>query len=223
MKRLKILSVLFAISVLFAACTTPYGVYHTVKKGETLKEIAEKYHTTTEAVVRANALTSETVSEGESLFIPGVESGEQSVAPDKTEPSTVFSEPERAPSLPSDTSSSNASELVRPVEGKPVRSFGEDGSEGVDFSCAPGEQVKAALPGTVLFAASHRSFGNTVIIRHAHSRITVYAFLSEFLTKEGAIVEAGQPIGICGVAQGDTRPVLHFEVRVGGKPVKPPF
>ena len=228
MKRLTNLLALFALSFLLGACGTAYGIYYTVKKGDTVQSIAARHNATVDSLTQANTLSKdEVLSPGSSLFIPGV-----TALPSHAE--TVNSEPlsQQADSSPYKREQEIAEEeLVRdanletsftmPVQGRVVKKFKEQGSEGVDFACRRGEKVVAAAAGKVLFASAHKSFGNTVIIQHSKSLITVYAFLSEFRTKEGATVKLGELIAICGQSGINVTDALHFEVRLGGKPVDP--
>ncbi len=73
MTRLRILSLLFFILLFVASCATrPMGVYHRVKKDETLWRIARTYDTEIDVIVEVNNLPNrETVEEGSLLFIPG--------------------------------------------------------------------------------------------------------------------------------------------------------
>ena len=224
MKRLISLLALFTVSLLFLSCGTPYGLYYSVKKGDTLASVAIRYHTTPEAVASANALSSgEALEPGVSLFIPGVEelttAERVEKVPDDTQNDADSFETEVAE--PAEKDEDIATTFTMPVQRSVVKRFGVKGSEGVDFTCRRGEKVVAAAAGKVLFASAHKSFGNTVIIQHSKSLITVYAFLSEFRTKEGATVKLGETIAICGQSGINTTDALHFEVRSHGKPVDP--
>lgn len=224
MKRLTNLLALFALSFLFAACGTAYGIYYTVKKGDTVQSIAARHGATVDSLTQANNFSKdEVLSLGSSLFIPGaIASDNESVdyidTDEQSSDADIVDETEEE-MLVRDAQLETS--FTMPVQGRVLKKFKEQGSEGVDFACRRGEKVVASAAGKVLFASAHKSFGNTVIIQHSKSLITVYAFLSEFRTKEGATVKLGELIAICGQSGINTTDALHFEVRLGGKPVDP--
>ncbi|MBW2637109.1 MAG: LysM peptidoglycan-binding domain-containing protein, partial [Deltaproteobacteria bacterium] len=73
MTRLRIIALLFFVVLFVASCAArPMGVYHRVKKDETLWRISKTYNTDIDDIVEANNLPNkETVEEGSLLFIPG--------------------------------------------------------------------------------------------------------------------------------------------------------
>jgi murein DD-endopeptidase MepM/ murein hydrolase activator NlpD len=101
---------------------------------------------------------------------------------------------------------------------------------GVEFYNPVGVPVLAAGAGVVVTAGSDREvvfgpqadfYGNLVVIRHeelyqGQYLYTLYGHLSDVLIAEGAIVAAGELVGLVGgtgVANGGAH--LHFEVRAG--------
>ena len=58
-------------------------------------------------------------------------------------------------------------------------------------------------------------------MQHAHGTVTVYAHMSALLVAKGQRVQAGTVLGREGSSGHSTGPHLHFEVRVGGRPVDP--
>jgi septal ring factor EnvC (AmiA/AmiB activator) len=73
MTRLRIIALLFFVVLFVASCAArPMGVYHRVKKDETLWRISKTYNTDIDTIVEANNLPNkETVEEGSLIFIPG--------------------------------------------------------------------------------------------------------------------------------------------------------
>jgi lipoprotein NlpD len=65
-----------------------------------------------------------------------------------------------------------------------------------------------------------RGYGNLVIVKHPDDFITAYAHNRSILVKEGQTVRRGQKIAELGMSDAD-KPMLHFEVRRGGKPIDP--
>ncbi len=94
---------------------------------------------------------------------------------------------------------------------------------GVDLTAPYGSPVRAAAPGTVVFAGPFYGYGNMLDIRHADGLVTRYAHLSAFAPGvcAGASVSGGCMIGAIGTSGHAHGPHLHFEVRVDGRAVDP--
>jgi murein DD-endopeptidase MepM/ murein hydrolase activator NlpD/Rod binding domain-containing protein len=92
---------------------------------------------------------------------------------------------------------------------------------GVDVSGAEGDPVASAGAGRVLFSGSDGGYGTSVVVQHANGLTTRYAHLSAALVSAGEQVEDGQLVGLVGQTGRATGPHLHYEVRVGGKPLHP--
>jgi lipoprotein NlpD len=108
--------------------------------------------------------------------------------------------------------------LTWPVEGVLTSRFGSrngKGHDGIDIGAAPGTAVKAAAAGDVIFADTHGSYGNLVLVRHAGGLVTVYAHNAKNLVNKGQRVKQGQAIATVGSTGHATGPHLHFEVRRG--------
>lgn len=92
---------------------------------------------------------------------------------------------------------------------------------GLDLVVARGTPVLAAADGTVLAAATSRTSGNTVRIRHAGGYETVYAHLESMAVRTGQRVSAGQKVGSVGMSGQAVAPHLHYEVRRDGVAMDP--
>jgi murein DD-endopeptidase MepM/ murein hydrolase activator NlpD len=92
---------------------------------------------------------------------------------------------------------------------------------GADFRSQPGVEVLAAGDGVVVFTGWYYGYGQMIDVDHGGGVVTRYAHLSRISTKKDATVTAGQPIGRVGMTGRATGPHLHFEVRLGGRPVSP--
>ncbi len=92
---------------------------------------------------------------------------------------------------------------------------------GVDFRGVTGTPIAAAGDGTVVHAGPWGGYGNTVVIDHGASLATLYAHQSAIYVSPGRVVAAGHVIGAVGSTGFSTGPHLHFEVRLGGRPVNP--
>ena len=93
---------------------------------------------------------------------------------------------------------------------------------GIDMVAPFGSPVYAADDGVVaLVGSSSSGYGNYVVIAHAGGFDTLYGHLSSILVKSGQRVTQGTPVGLEGSTGNSTGPHLHFELRVGQKPIDP--
>ncbi len=108
-----------------------------------------------------------------------------------------------------------------PARGPLVGSFDDSKNKGINIGGTPGEAVKAAADGRVVYAGNGlRGYGNLIIIKHDATYLTAYAHNRSLMVKEGDSVTKGQKIAEMGNSDAD-RVMLHFEVRRQGKPVDP--
>lgn len=92
-------------------------------------------------------------------------------------------------------------------------------NNGIDIMSRPGAQVRAVASGKVVYAERFLGYGNVVLVDHQSGFYTLYGNLAEMLVNTGSPVANSQAIGtVGGTVDG---PILHFEVRKGGKPVDP--
>ena len=92
---------------------------------------------------------------------------------------------------------------------------------GVDFAGPRGTAIHATADGVVTQAGWHGGYGNTVIVRHAFGIETLYAHLHSVNVREGQRVSRGDRIGGMGTTGRSTGVHLHYEVRLGGRPIDP--
>ncbi len=121
--------------------------------------------------------------------------------------------------------SQSAGQLVVPVAGPVVKSFGaaaEDGpATGLTYAAAPGAFVESPCRGRVAFAAPFRSYGKLLILECGGGYDIVLAGLGEIGAVPGQAVRAGEPLGRMPQEQ---KSGLYVELRAKGKPVDPaPF
>ena len=83
------------------------------------------------------------------------------------------------------------------------------------------DDIRAAFDGEVVFSGRFAGYGNLIRIRHDNGLETYYSHNSKNLVKVGDNVKAGQIIALTGQTGRATTPHLHFETRIGGKPVNP--
>jgi septal ring factor EnvC (AmiA/AmiB activator) len=84
-----------------------------------------------------------------------------------------------------------------------------------------GAEIRAVLPGKVLYADWFKGFGNVVIMDHGDHTFTISGYASELLKKEGDIVSQGETIALVGSLGSLKGPCLYFEIRYQGKPQDP--
>lgn len=116
---------------------------------------------------------------------------------------------------------------VAPIQGRVSSAYGyreyfKRNHYGVDFSLRSGDTIRAVADGVVSIKSFEgKGYGNWYQIDHEGQVSTRYAHLKKMFVKYGEHVKAGQVIGIGGNTGRSTGPHLHFEIRVGGKPVDP--
>lgn len=108
-----------------------------------------------------------------------------------------------------------------PTRGPLLRSYGTDGSKGLDIGGEVGQTIVASRAGKVVYSGSAlKGYGELVIIKHDEETLSAYGYNRRRLVEEGDSVAAGQPIAELGIGP-EQRPLLHFEIRDHGRPVDP--
>ena len=112
-----------------------------------------------------------------------------------------------------------------PVQGRVLRNFasssGDIGGRGIDIVGKRGDAVYAAANGEVVYAGRGiQGTGDLIIIRHGSRLLSAYMYNSAMLVSEGARINAGDKIAEVG-SDIAGQELLHFEVRLDGKPVDP--
>ncbi|HYI81782.1 MAG TPA: M23 family metallopeptidase [Acetobacteraceae bacterium] len=115
--------------------------------------------------------------------------------------------------------------LIWPVRGGRTTSpFGPRGGRlhaGVDIAVPIGTDVYAADTGRVAISGPTGGYGNYICIQHTRSLSTCYGHNSRLGVRKGESVRKGSVIAKSGNTGNSTGPHVHFETRVGGKPVNP--
>lgn len=125
-------------------------------------------------------------------------------------------------------------QLAKPVDGRFTSSFGmrfdpyynvSQLHAGIDLAAGIGTPIHAAADGYVIRAGVNGGYGNYTCVSHGMvdgGRLsTCYAHQSAIGVRPGQRVSRGEVIGRVGNTGASTGPHLHFEVRIGGKPVDP--
>ncbi|GHV78930.1 hypothetical protein AGMMS49944_07210 [Spirochaetia bacterium] len=182
------------------------GIPYTVKRGDTLSKISTAMGAPVDAILDANDLESDTLSAGQSLFIPGAKMAKEDL---KLALGELF---------------------IYPIRGRLTSPYGwrNDPISGVrryhaalDLAAPLGTTIKAAMDGRVATVGYSGNYGNYIIISHSRGFQTLYGHLSAFSVKQGAYVYQGGKIGAVGSTGYSTGPHLHFAVYKNGKAVNP--
>lgn len=127
---------------------------------------------------------------------------------------------------------SSADRVVWPVRKNSkmyVSAYFGDGRnhKGIDIASPCGTDIIAAASGTVVSAgwgAIGSGYGYSILVKGNDGRQYVYAHCSELYVSVGDSVVGGGVIASVGSTGDSTGNHLHFEIRIGGKPVNPaPF
>ncbi len=92
---------------------------------------------------------------------------------------------------------------------------------GMDMGGKVGTPIYATGDGYVRRSRWAGGYGNLVEIEHGFGYQTRFGHLSRSLVLEGQFVRRGQMIALMGSTGRSTGPHLHYEVRIGGRPVDP--
>ncbi len=233
----------FVLSLSSSAHARQQGIYHKVKKGESLYRISVAYKVPIIRIMEANGIrTTAPLKVGQKLFIPGARTKAKvqpfvSLTPKEKIDLERSLETEEKPFPPEPSPGSPAPvpgtppwqgkelDIIWPIEGKINSPFGQRNKRlhaGIDIASPFYQEVKAAMDGEVLLAAETRSgYGNVVVLRHDRGYVTIYGHMSVIISKAGETVRQGQAIGGVGSTGKSTGPHLHFEVRHDGRPIDP--
>lgn len=187
------------------------GVRHVVKEGDTLAAIAKKYEGEVEDIMAYNGLTSEELTVGDTVVIPGGE-----ITPAAPAPSKAYASTAPAPA----SGGASALGFAHPVPGA-VRSQGIHGYNGIDLAAPAGTSIRAAAAGEVILSRAsgwNGGYGKYIVIRHSNGTQTLYAHNSANYVVAGQSVAQGEVIGAIGSTGRSTGNHLHFEVRGARNP-----
>ncbi|MFO7736053.1 MAG: M23 family metallopeptidase [bacterium] len=223
-----LVSIFLFLIVFVSGCATSYGIYHKVKKGDTLYRLSRIYNVSVDKLKEENNIDNvKGLRVGDYLFVPGekvphVEEKESDLSQKRK-----VSEPLAKKPLPEKNRKKRVEKDVRftwPLDGVITSPFGERKGakhEGIDIGAPEGTPVYSAGSGKVLYSGKREGYGNVIIIQHPGKWITVYAHNSRNIAKQGQKVKKGDKIALVGQTGRASGPHLHFEVRKGIKPVNP--
>jgi murein DD-endopeptidase MepM/ murein hydrolase activator NlpD len=183
--------------------TDRQGIYHKVRKGETLWRIAKAYQVGIDDLIQSNRIPNiARIEENQLVFIPGRKEAKE---------------------LPAPRDDSQRDEFLWPLKGRIVHPFGERKgayiNAGVGIEAKEGDIVTASREGQVVFADYLLGYAYTVILDHLDGYYSVYSNNSKLFVHFGDRVFQGRQISLVGGR--DRNPYLHFEIRKDGYPDNP--
>ncbi len=198
---------------------TPAGVYHTVKRHQTLWRICKTYNVDMARVAKVNRIKDvNKIKAGQKIFIPGakkvlhVDIHIEDLGPPEQRRAKVDLVKLRG-------------RFIWPVTGSILTRFGWSGGrkhDGIDISAPLGTAIRATDSGRVMYSGNEiKGYGNIVIVKHDAVFTSVYAHNSVNLVREGGRVTKGQVIARVGRTGRATDAHLHFEIRNHNKPIDP--
>ncbi|MCD8392295.1 MAG: LysM peptidoglycan-binding domain-containing M23 family metallopeptidase, partial [Cloacibacillus porcorum] len=200
------------------------GIFVKVAKRDTLTKLTDKYGSTKESVLLANAMKSESLIAGSEIFLPGgklVAVTELRIATNKNG---------RVRTATVKISSGSVRGFRWPVLGQISSPFGWRKSpfgrrrvfhSGLDIRAPRGTEIKAGASGVVVHSGWMGGYGKAVVISHSKGLTTLYGHCSKLIARKGMRVSQGQTIALVGSTGRSTGNHVHFEVRVNGTPQNP--
>lgn len=198
---------------------------YVVNKGDTLYSIAFRYGLDFRQLASLNGIGNDyTIYPGQELRL--VPAGDEPVAlvggsrhgADNRSPSSTS-----APVHDVETRVDSGIAWAWPASGRLIAGFGTNNAtgKGIDIDGIVGDDVRAAAAGKVVYAGSGLiGYGKIIIIKHSEEFLSAYGHNDELFVSEGEQVKQGERIATLGRGP-ESKPLLHFEIRINGKAVDP--
>ena len=198
-----------------------YGATQVVQKGDTVYRIATTNGITAlDLALWNNIPPPYIIHPGQRLRLyPG--GSVATIPPPRTPVKQATSRPSKPP--PSVVAPVASLAWRWPADGALLSTYqsGNPTRQGIDIAGNAGDAVRAAADGTVVYSGSGLvGYGELIIVKHNDQWLSAYGHNRKRLVSEGATVKVGQQIGELG-STGAARNMLHFEIRLNGKPVDP--
>jgi len=211
-------------------------IRHKVSRGETAFTISRLYNVSIRSLAEWNGLDSNfTIREGQYLLIPlpkdqvasvseSASPGQVSNTPSPPSSSEALPDPVIKETLELETDqtesieTNNEGRFAYPVNGKIIRDYVKNKTDGIDISAPEGSPVVAAETGIVAAITADTQGVPIIVLKHEGNLLTVYAGLGNISVKEKENVSRSQTIG--NIRSGDPS-FLHFEVRRGFESIDP--
>ncbi|MGI9265695.1 MAG: peptidoglycan DD-metalloendopeptidase family protein [Gammaproteobacteria bacterium] len=195
---------------------------YTVKRGDTLQQIAWKFGLDTRELAAWNDLgDGNLIHPGQKIHLSAPSGWKKTTR--TTSSSRSGSASSKGKSTRHQTVAKPPSEWVWPSEGRLASTFGQGslGGKGINIAGQSGQPVLAAASGEVVYSGSGLiGYGKLIIVKHNETFLSAYGHNNDLVVREGDRVKVGQTIARMGDGP-DRRPILHFEIRLNGKPVDP--
>jgi lipoprotein NlpD len=207
----------------------PKGIYHTVRRSETLWRICKTYHADIQDVAELNNIRSVSqIKTGDRIFIPGAKKTKRVLQYPKNNQKTHKLKKAKIPGAKKHKRIIRHTGMFQwPVRGKIIKKFGVSNGikhDGINIKAPSGTPVMASSSGRVVFSSFLNGYGNTIIIQHKNKYATVYANNKKNLVKKGNWVKCGQKIALVGrSSKKSSIPHLHFQTRKKNKAKNPLF
>jgi lipoprotein NlpD len=201
--------------------TVTQPVYYKVKRGDTLRSIAQKNGVSMKNLLAWNHLkASSRVKPGRRLRVGSRDVVVQASANPSREGATSAQGDAQRVASRADRPANNVV-LAWPASGAVVRPFEAGKTRGIEIGGKSGDPVCAAAAGKVVYAGTGlNGYGSLIIVQHSKDFLTAYAYNRKLLVKTGDVVEQGQQIAEMG-SDDDANVTVMFELRRDGKPVDP--
>lgn len=185
---------------------------HIVAAGETLPDLARRFGVDTRSLALLNRLQS--IKPGDRIVLPAMARPLLSEEPPP---------PREVKQAAAPAAADPAARFAWPLRGKVAVGYGlqpgKRRSDGIDIVGGPGEEVRAAAAGRVVYAgADLPGYGNLLLIQHPNGWVTAYAHCARLTLAEGAAVKRGDVVGFLEEA---AQARLHFQIRRAGRPTDP--
>jgi len=205
--------------------------YHVVQRGDTLYQIAFRHRLDWRDLAAWNRLSNAgRIYPGQRIRLrPPAASPGGTTAPSgrpapQPGPGPARPMPQPAPrETPARTVTGPAPTWSWPADGPVEWRFGQSrrNPTGIGIGGRDGREVRAAADGEVVYSGSGLiGYGKLIILKHNESYLSAYGYNQALRVEEGERVRTGQVIALMGRGPAD-RPLLHFEIRLDGKPVDP--
>ena len=217
-------------------------IRHKVSRGETAFTISRLYNVSIRSLADWNGLDSNyTIREGQYLLIPlprdkivtevaTVKPGKNSKTPSPPSSTEALPEPipkenlettsgkSKSSNQPENIEPSNRGQFSYPVNGKIIRDYVKNKTDGIDISAPEGTPIVAAEKGIVAAITSDTQEVPIIVLKHEGNLLTVYAGIGDIGVKEKEKVLKSQLLGK--IRPGNPS-FLHFEVRRGFESIDP--
>jgi murein DD-endopeptidase MepM/ murein hydrolase activator NlpD len=217
-------------------------IRHKVSRGETAFTISRLYNVSIRSLADWNGLDSNyTIREGQYLLIPlprdkivtevaTVKPGKNSKTPSPPSSAEALPEPiptenleitsgkSKSSTRPENIEPSNTGQFSYPVNGKIIRDYVKNKTDGIDISAPEGTPIVAAEKGIVAAITSDTQEVPIIVLKHEGNLLTVYAGIGDISVKEKEKVLKSQLLGK--IRPGNPS-FLHFEVRRGFESIDP--